>query len=171
MTQSLILLGVVLVVVVVAKQLARRLRNQPRGETAVSELSYDKKRYFFSKAEKAFYQVLLPVVPEDHVLFAKVRVADVLNVRSGSKKRQSLLNKISSKHFDFVVCDCKWLEPRLAIELDDASHGRPDRQARDAFLDGACEAAGLPLLHIRARSAYDQKVLAEAVRKNLSRGG
>ena len=171
MTQTLILLGAFLVVVVIAKQLARRLRDQPRGETALPELSYEKKHFLLSKAEKAFYQVLLPVIPDDHVLFPKIRVADVLSVRSGSEKRQSLMNRISSKHFDFVVCDRKWLEPRMAIELDDASHERADRQARDAFLDGACEAAGLPLLHIPARSTYDQKALGEEVRKNLSQGG
>ena len=171
MPQSMIFLGVVLVGIMIGVRLIRRVRDQPRGEATVRELSYDKKRFLLSKAEKAFYQVLLPVVPEDHVLFPKVRVADVLNVRSGSEKRQSLMNRISSKHFDFVVCDRKWLEPRLAIELDDASHRSPDRQARDAFLDGACEAAGLPLLHIPVRSTYDQKALGEEVRNNLSQGG
>lgn len=171
MPQSLIFLGVVLIVVIIGVRLVRLVLDRPNGETAVPGLSYDKKRFLLTKAEKAFYQVLLPVVPEDHVLFPKVRVADVLNVRSGSEKRQSLQNRISSKHFDFLVCDRKWLEPRMAIELDDASHRSADRQARDAFLDGACEAAGLPLLHIPARSAYDQKALGQEVRKNLSRGG
>jgi len=171
MPQSMIFLGVVLVGIMIGVRLIRRAREQPRGETALPELSYEKKRFLLSKAEKAFYQVLLPVIPDDHVLFPKVRVADVLSVRSGFEKRQSLLNRISSKHFDFVVCDRKWLEPRMAIELDDASHGSPDREARDSFLDGACEAAGLPLLHIPARSTYDQKALGEDVRKNLSPGG
>lgn len=171
MPQSMIFLGVILVVVLIGVRLVRQMFGETRGETAVPELSYDKKRFLPSKAEKAFYLVLLPVVPEDHVLFPKIRIADVLSVKSGSEKRQSLLNKISSKHFDFLVCDRKWLEPRMAIELDDASHRKPARQARDAFLNGACKAAGLPLLHIPARSAYDQNAIGEEVRKNLSPGG
>jgi len=43
----------------------------------------------------------------------------------------------------------------LCIELDDASHGRPDRQVRDEFLDAALLAAGLPLLRVRAKKAYN----------------
>jgi hypothetical protein len=44
--------------------------------------------------------------------------------------------------------------PLIGIELDDKSHQRPDRQARDEFVDRVFAAAGLPIVHILARRTY-----------------
>jgi hypothetical protein len=52
------------------------------------------------------------------------------------------------------LCDATDLIPLLVIEPDDSSHTRLDRQERDAFVDGALAAAGLPILHLRAQRAY-----------------
>ena len=44
------------------------------------------------------------------------------------------------------------------LELDDSSHKKGKRQERDAFLEQACAAAGLPLLRMPTKKGY---VLAE----------
>ncbi len=41
-----------------------------------------------------------------------------------------------------------------ALELDDSSHGRSDRQDRDAFIDKAMASAGIPLIHFAAKRSY-----------------
>jgi hypothetical protein len=41
------------------------------------------------------------------------------------------------------------------MELDDKSHQRKDRQERDIFVDGVFRAAGLPLVHVPVRRAYN----------------
>ena len=41
-----------------------------------------------------------------------------------------------------------------AVELDDSSHGRTDRQDRDAFIDKAMANAGIPLIHFAAKRSY-----------------
>ena len=95
-------------------------------------------------------------------IFAMVRIADLLKVRSGTQKRQSWQNKINCKHIDFVICDPHNLEPVLAIELDDRSHQRADRIRRDEFVNDAFQAAELPLLRIRAaREYFADEILAE----------
>ena len=86
--------------------------------------------------------------------FAMVRIADLLRVQEGIKNRRSWINKILAKHVDFVLCEPATLEPILCIELDDRSHQRSDRQARDEFLDEAFDSAGLPLLRVPVRSSY-----------------
>jgi very-short-patch-repair endonuclease len=63
-------------------------------------------------------------------------------------------NKINQKHVDFVLCDPNSFTPLLVIDLDDSSHMRKDRQGRDAFVDAALDAAGLPILHVSAQHAY-----------------
>jgi len=131
-------------------------------------LPYEKRRFLFSKAEKSFYLVLRQAVPQDHVVFAKVRLADVLDVRRGTEQRQRYRNSINAKHLDFVICDQQWLEPRVAIELDDATHARADRQNRDSFPDRATAAAGLPLMRVPAQATYDLRVLRAEIESRLS---
>jgi hypothetical protein len=47
------------------------------------------------------------------------------------------------------------MRPRVGIELDDSSHAREDRQARDAFVEQVFEAAGVALLRFPALRAYN----------------
>jgi hypothetical protein len=89
-------------------------------------LPYSAKKYFFSAAERSFYEVLRRLVP-DHTLSAKVRLANLVYVSRGTESRQSHFNRIQSKHIDFVLCDND-LTPVLAIELDDASHAEESRK-------------------------------------------
>ena len=120
----------------------------PKG----GSLPYARRRYLFSAAERSFYGVLRWLLPE-HTIFAKVRMSDLLNVPKGTEGWQTHFNRIQSKHGDFVVCNAD-LAPVLAIELDDASHKRAERQERDDFVNDAFAAAGLPLAHIVARRGY-----------------
>jgi hypothetical protein len=137
------------------------------GGGAGDALPYRKKKYLFTKAEKSFYLVLLSAVPEEFVVFAKVRMADVIEVGKGTKGWQGFQNRLNSKHFDFVICDREWLEPQVAVELDDSSHDGEKRRARDEFVDAAAKAAGLAVLRVKARQAYDVRELAIAVGEKL----
>jgi len=78
------------------------------------------------------------------------------NVRSGldGSERQKALNRIQSKHLDFVACDPETFAVRFVVELDDKSHGRADRQDRDQFLDQAMQAAGIPIFHFPVKRNY-----------------
>lgn len=89
-------------------------------------------------------------------VFGKVRVADVIETRKGLSKgeRQRAFNRISQKHLDFVLCYPDDLSIFCAVELDDRSHERARRGSRDAFLEGALAAAGLPLLRVPNRRSY-----------------
>ena len=44
-----------------------------------------------------------------------------------------------------------------------------DRRDRDSFVDRACAAAGVPVLHVKARHAYAPPELARAVEDTLGR--
>lgn len=83
---------------------------------------------------------------------------------------QAAQNKIDRKHFDFVLIDAETTRPLLAIELDDRTHDRPDRRRRDGFVEAACDAAGLPLLRVRARppgASYDVATLSAEIERLL----
>jgi very-short-patch-repair endonuclease len=56
----------------------------------------------------------------------------------------------------------------LVIELDDASHEEESRRDRDTFVDAALTAAGLPILHIPAKSSYVPAELAAVVQHKVT---
>lgn len=124
------------------------------GASSADVLPYRRNQFFLTDSEKSFLGVLKSVVP-DHLLIAlKPRLGDVLYVPRGTEGKRSHTNRINQKHLDFLLCDSRSLNPVLAIELDDQSHQRSDRQSRDEFVDSALKAADIPILHVRASRAY-----------------
>src|SRR3984893_11003328 len=104
---------------------SRRVRR--RGRFGVpSSLPYSKKKFFFSAAERSFYEILRRMAP-DHTVFAKVRMCDVITVSKESGSWRASRNRIQSKHLDFLICDAT-LAPVVAIELDDSSHESEERR-------------------------------------------
>lgn len=127
-----------------------------KGKGGSAEFPYQLNGPLLSKAERSFYGSLVKAVGDDGLVFSKVRVADVLSPEKGLERStwQRAFNAISSKHFDFVVCDPGTLSVMAGIELDDASHGSKKAQKRDHFLNRACESAALPLMRVKASRGY-----------------
>jgi hypothetical protein len=142
--------------------LAKLLRGMNGAQRAA--LPYRRKDYLLTRAERAFYDVLVETVDgafeRRWLVFAKVRLLDLLWLPRGTQERRGHLNRVQSKHVDFVLCDRSDVRPVLAIELDDSSHDAEDRRERDAFVDAALRDAGLPLLRVKARRGYDRAALA-----------
>lgn len=118
---------------------------------------YQRRSFLLSKAEFSFFGALRQAVGEDGVVFAKVRVADVIMPAKGLKGDNwwGAFRSISQKHFDFLVCDQTSSKVLGAIELDDASHNKPRAKTRDEFLKNACKAAELPLIRVSVDSGYN----------------
>ena len=142
-------------------------RPTPADRSVTVELPYKRKDYLLSRAERSFFGVLQNTVGDQYLIFAKVRLADLIYIPRGIEQRQSYFNRIQSKHIDFVLCDRDAVRPLLAIELDDSSHRGADRQSRDTFVDSALKAAALPILHVAARSGYNVQELAHDIQQQL----
>ena len=108
-------------------------------------------------------------IDSDLYIFAKVRLSDLLWLPQGTRDRQAYLNRIQSKHVDFVLCDGATTEPRLLIELDDSSHQSARRRSRDAFVDEAVRRAGLPILRVPAKRSYAPEQLRQIISSLLTR--
>lgn len=126
---------------------------------------YERRKRLVTRSELAFFRVLREVVNNDWEIFAMVRIADLLTIPRGTEKHRSWLNRILSKHIDFVICDSDTLEVLVAIELDDASHQQAARIERDRFVNAAFADAGLPLLRVPVADSYD----AGSLRKDIER--
>jgi very-short-patch-repair endonuclease len=148
---NLITLFIVLVVLAVIGAVLKNLFPKGKGR-----LPYEKQPALFTPAERSFLGVLEQAVGNEFRIMGKVRLGDVVRVKAGldNKVRQSALNKIQSKHVDFVACDPSDLSIQFVVELDDKSHEREDRQDRDAFVDKVMEAAGIPIIHFPVKKSY-----------------
>lgn len=154
-------LVVVVFVVVAILVLLHQLQSAPPKP-------YERRGRLITKAELRFLRALEICVQDRWRIFAMVRIADVLQVAANVKARQSWQNKINCKHVDFVLCDFEDLNVILAIELDDSSHNRADRQERDQFVNEAFLSAGLPLLRVPLQSSYDIKSLKELIEQAVA---
>jgi hypothetical protein len=142
----------------------------PSSENSLKAGKYEAQQRLLTPAELSFFKVLEQAVGNDYSLFAKVRLADVIRpVRSESRSGfQTALNRITSKHVDFVVCDSKSLTILGVMELDDKTHERFERGIRDGFVDTALGQAGIPIIRIRAASTYLVNDLRDKIFSALS---
>lgn len=152
-------------VVILLALLLLAILNKPAPTSAVG---YRLNGPLFSPAERSFIGVLSQTVPDETIVMGKVRVADVITPEKGTtrSKWQSAFNKISAKHFDYVVCDRLTFKVISVIELNDKSHKKKKRTDRDVFLREACASAGLRLFEFEAKASYS----VVDVRKKLSDG-
>ncbi|HVT90660.1 MAG TPA: DUF2726 domain-containing protein [Tepidisphaeraceae bacterium] len=121
---------------------------------APARLPYRRRSSLLSEGEQCFYRALFAAVGHTYGISLKTRLADLIKcpdrLWNGTPGR-----RVAQKHVDFVLYDLKTARIIAAIELDDRSHQRPERQVRDAFFDEALSAAGVLLLRVRASSQYN----------------
>lgn len=122
-----------------------------------------------TKAELAFFKTLEQAVPIGLMIAPKVRLADIITCTDHNWQR-GFGSKISSKHIDFVLFDPMDSSIRLAIELDDSSHGRDDRKRRDEFVDAALAVSGVPLLRIKTAMNYDRTEISNQIDQAIIKG-
>lgn len=128
---------------------------------------YRKKNYFFNRSERKFYYTLGDILGDKYFLFSKVRILDLLYLPKYLRNSYHYLNKIQSKHIDFIICDKQNIKPLLAIELDGSSHLRKNRIERDKFVNEIFKDAGLPILHIKVCDSYDKFYLSGIIGKEI----
>ena len=143
-----VILGIIIILIIFLKVI--------NISSSASSYTYELQGPLFTPAERSFLGVLNSVLKDDVHILGKVRVADILKPTKGLSKSdwQKAFNKISAKHFDFVLCNKGDFSVLCVIELNDKSHNNKQRQQRDVFLTKACEAASLPLIQIKAQAGY-----------------
>jgi hypothetical protein len=156
---AIILFLVVAVFVVKLKTSVSRPDDNPYVKTAP----------LFTAAERSLLGVLEQAVGADFRIFGKVRVADVVSVRTTQSRSvyQTAFNRIRAKHFDFILCNKDDLSVVVAIELNDRSHDKTSRQERDRFLEGVCKSVALPFIQLQARNRYSVVELRERIHGTL----
>lgn len=148
-------------VLLITFYLLRRL-IEPLFKPSAKAISYILNDALVTPAERSFLGCLDSVLPPEIRVFAKVRLADIFSVEDnqGRASWRSAFNRIQSKHVDFILCRSDDLSPLAAIELDDKSHDRNNRQERDKFLDELFDGSQIRLFRIKVQGSYNVRELA-----------
>lgn len=144
--------------------------HEPPPLSPAEALPYRLRDDFLSPAEASFFRVLRAIVADQYLICPKVALSDLFFVLH-ARENVAAVNRIARKHVDFLLCAPATLRPLLGVELDDRSHQRLDRAARDDFVDQVFAAAGLPLLHVAVRRSYSTQAVAALLQAALQGAG
>lgn len=128
---------------------------------------YTRKQFFLTRAEHECYDALITAVGDKYHVFAQVHLPTILDNKVKGQDWRAALAHINRKSVDFVLCDKAYISPKLAIELDDKSHERPDRQERDKEVERILADAGLPLLRVENKGRFDPIELGQRINELL----
>jgi len=114
-----------------------------------------------SEPEQVLYFRIVAALP-DHLVLAQVQMSSFLKLAGRQRDWQTLSSRIRQKSVDFLLLR-KDAFPIAAIELQDASHKRPDRAESDEFKRRALAAAGLPLIEFHVSDLPAPGVIRHSV--------
>lgn len=128
-------------------------------------LPYTKKQYFLTNNERSLLAVIEKIVDNRYYIFPQVHFSKIIYAQGQQNFKNPYFNKIDRKSADFVLFDKQNVSPVLVIEVDDASHNRPDRIERDGFIDRVLERCGIPI--VRVQPLVSEGELREMLEKGL----
>lgn len=145
-------------------------KNSGYGVNPDYTANYSIRKTLFSPAERSFFGILKQSLSDHYEIFGKVRIADVLLLKKGldNISWRISLSKITSKHFDYVLCDKNTLQILAVIELDDKSHHQFKTIERDVFVQSICKNSGLPLIRFDVKSDYHLQSVRNKIISHLN---
>jgi len=160
MTNLYILVVVVIALVIVVSLLKLKFEG---GEVEKAKYQYKKRAFFMTRAEHECFDALTNAVGSEYLIFAQVHLPTLLDNKVVGQNWRGAFRHISEKSVDFVLCDKAYISPKLAIELDDKTHERPDRMERDVEVERILKEAGIPLLRLENHGRFDSTSLAKMI--------
>ena len=118
------------------------------GEMAKSLYSYQAKQFVMTKSEHDAFDALNQAVGDKYYIFPQVHISTFIDWKVKGQNWNAAMRHINQKSVDFLLCDKVWVNPKLAIELDDSTHDRDDREERDTEVQRILASAHFPLIRI-----------------------
>lgn len=135
--------------------------------TSKTSYNYTRKKYFLTKSEKDFYDKLVATLGSECAIFAQVHLSSILDHQVKGQNWKAALSHIQRKSVDFLICDKQYLSPKVVIELDDATHSRPDRLERDEIVNNLLHNAGIACLRVPYQDVNNLNQIVSEIRKYL----
>lgn len=134
------------------------------------EYDFARRDYIMTQAEAKLFRRLETIAGDRYYVFPQVHLSSLLDhrVRNGQSWRGAL-SKIQRKSVDFVLVDKTSLRTMYAVELDDRTHDRPDRQERDDMVARCLLDVDIPLVRLHKIDAMSDDDIESAFRSAHNR--
>jgi very-short-patch-repair endonuclease len=153
----------VIVVAVLAFKYFQNPQDGKGGDFIKRGYQYKKKDFLLSRAEHECYDALVNAVGKEFYIFPQAHLSSIVDNKVVGQNWKAAFRHINGKSVDFVLCDKAYIAPRLAIELDDRTHERTDRQERDGEVERILNGAGLPLLRLDNHGQFNPSELSRKI--------
>jgi len=157
-----------LLIIIVGVVFVVRTIRSGGGEIQKPKYEYRKKQFFLTRSENEFYKKLVEAVGSEYYVFAQAHLPTLVDHKIRGQDWRAALAHINRKSVDFVLCDKQYISPKLAIELDDSSHERPDRRERDEEVERILKYAGVPLLRFHNHINLNTTEIATQIRSAIN---
>lgn len=134
-------------------------------ESDKPKYNYKRKNFFLTRAEHECFDTLVSAVGNEYLVFAQVHLPNLIDNKVVGQNWRAAFRHINGKSVDFVLCDKAYISPKLAIELDDKTHERPERQERDTEVERILKEAGVPLLRLENHGKFNAEQLSMKIKE------
>ena len=160
---ALVAIAIIFILIFIIKFFENDETGNDLSKKVRSQYLYQYKQWFMSKNEHDAFNAILAAVGDKYYVFPQVKLDKIFDWKSNGKNSTYAMRHINQKSVDFLLCDKTYINPRLAIELDDITHEREDRRARDSEVDGIFAIANFPILHIHHSDLTDSSALTRKI--------
>ncbi len=140
--------------------LERRLSVDTRwgdGETMFDSMLQRKSR-LMNAAERNFFDLVIEALGDEHFVFTKVRVLDVVETTPATTwmKAKKLKKTLSDQFFDYVICrqDDTSIFGIIQLEKFEEKSGKKSDHHREELISQVCKDAKLKLFYFDIRQNY-----------------
>jgi very-short-patch-repair endonuclease len=162
----LIILAIVVAILIVAGAVLNEYSKNVT-EPVKFQYKYKSKPYLMTYVENKCYHALVQAVADKYYVFPQVHLSAIIDHKVEGQSWKGAFSHINQKSVDFVLCDRHYLSPKLAIELDDKTHERPDRIDRDSEVVRVLEQAGVPLLRLENKEGFNVVEISKKIKTIL----
>lgn len=109
--------------------------------------------------ESQVFDKLQNILGGKNYIFPQVHLSSIFDEKiKNGQDWEGARAHIEKKSVDYVVCDKVSKKILFAIELDDKSHEKPDRIARDKTVNELFDEVGIPLIRVTASDDLSSKL-------------
>ena len=150
MDKTLSYVIVAFVILLVLDFITRKIfANTESTEIKKSTYRYFAKNTIMTERENKFFKQLNEILGNKWFVVPQVHLSALLNHKVKGQNWKAAFRHINGKSVDYVLLSKETTKPICAIELDDSSHDRADRSARDDEVERIFKQANIPLARFR----------------------
>lgn len=145
---------------IIKQQTQTQHNEQPKKEYHQEESLYKPKK-LLTNCEKEYEQIIQRSIPEGYKLIPQVCLASIIEKTDKFAYANELFRIV-----DFGVFD-ENNNVKLLIEINDSSHNRSDRIARDYKVKAICEEANIPLVTFWVTANISEQYIKATIEEYL----